>query len=167
MSNKQTLCANSRVAGCNQIVTKRGNILCDDCLEHKKDLMKDRMNNAVRELSEKNKLLSEELDNLRLYIQNMESKPTIQPEIVDLTDYTTELLRERDKLNEIISKLHLEKKQLLQEKYEYETTYNQLKLDKEEMIIEIERINKEKKTLIEQNEQLLEENSKLLAQLGK
>jgi len=61
MNNRNVLCANSRTTNCAGTVTQRGNIFCDSCIELRKATIKNKRDNDIDTLLEKNCFLDQEL----------------------------------------------------------------------------------------------------------
>jgi len=160
------LCSNSRVTGCNETISQRGNILCDTCLEVRKSRMKDRQGHDIDELLGKNKLMSNEIAQLQLHIKSLEEKTAnnnteevnklksenerLTQQIKDLEkirDYNVQLVREKERMVETHNRMRLEIEHLVQIRSQFEMTYAQNKLDKEQLEIELERMVKENEVL--------------------
>ena len=66
--SKQVICANNRITGCEAIITQKGNVLCDTCMELKK---RKNNNNDMTSITERMlKLENNELE-LKLIISNI------------------------------------------------------------------------------------------------
>lgn len=70
MAHSINLCENARLLGCKGVITSRGNLLCDDCIQKKKMLMKEQRDSDLFEMSQQIKDLQMQLSNQRLEYTN-------------------------------------------------------------------------------------------------
>jgi chromosome segregation ATPase len=179
--SKQNTCANSKTNNCQGVVTQKGNILCNACIEARKTLSKNRRDQDLDNFVEKNKIMEQELSRLRIDVlkfstENNEYKNKVsgyETELKDLRekyssvksdskhkDYSDQLQKENIRLSDIISKFRENNEKLVKEKGMYEMTYNQTKLDYQKLLVENERYRTLNKQLMEQNDMLEKENAR-------
>lgn len=178
MTTRQTACSLAKVSGCTGMVSKRGNTLCDNCIENRKTLTKLRKEQSIDELFMQNKELERELAHVReMYKTSTAELKTLQDthevdsqkqeqllkELATLksenhiADYNSELEKENNKLLDSLNKLRSEIETLVKEKAEYEVQYHQNCLDTQKTQGENERLQKAIAELKEQNELLQKE----------
>ncbi len=61
MSTKSSTCSNSKTTGCTNLVTERGNILCTECIEARKMVIKNRKDTEYDDMKAKITSLTREL----------------------------------------------------------------------------------------------------------
>lgn len=103
---KQILCANSKINNCIGIVSQKGTILCETCLEDRKVLLKYRTDNNVQE------------ENLRL------------------SELNKHLESENNRLIDCIGRQKVSLDKLTKENSNYEIFYNQTKIDMEKLVLD-------------------------------
>jgi hypothetical protein len=123
-------CANNFKTGCQNTISHRGTIFCQECLDSAKSASKNRRESYFEELVEKIKKLEDELKE--------EKKKNLEK--VDISSDDIELiLTENKKLKDIILNLRLENETLLKEREIYIGKFNQLRIDYQK--IKLENIN--------------------------
>lgn len=148
---KNTPCANMSVNGCNNIVIKRGNILCMNCLNNRKTLTQNRRD--------------KETNNLLARLSKLENVDSKNKQYEKQVQYLTEEVdRYKKEIIELETQYENEQKQiemknrLLQLKLNDSNSSTNLAEEKEQQIKELE--DKCKK-LQEENTSLKEENNRL------
>jgi hypothetical protein len=175
MNNRNISCANSRTTNCSGIVNQRGNIFCDSCIELRKASIKNKRDNDIDTLLEKNCFLDQELQNIRSELQlsqtvNSELQNQVTNTTKDLENiknkYDNSVLinskffeQEIDRLNTTLQKFSKDNESLVKSQSKYEIEYNQLKLDLEKMSLDNEKLKSLVDMLTEQNNLFKEENS--------
>lgn len=166
---KQNVCANSRTSvNCFEIVNQRGNILCDKCIENRKINSMSKRDADINLLTEKNKELEKELQEIKINLHELEYKNTeTQNQLEDITqkykkmkDIDSDFLQvENQRMTDIINILTSQLDILTKEKNKYEMFQSQTNLDNEKLSIDIERLKGIITMLTEQNEILEKENN--------
>lgn len=123
-------CANNFKTGCQNCISHKGTIFCEDCLVNAKSASKNRRESHFEELVEKIKKLEDELKDEKK--KNLEKNNTSSDDI-EL------ILTENKKLKDIILSLRLENETLLKEREIYTGKFNQLRIDYQK--IKLENIN--------------------------
>lgn len=161
---KQIQCANYRTSGCDNFVTRRGNILCDDCRNERKEWSKNRHENEIDDFIQKNKHMEEQLEQFRLRLQEETSKfkstissleqqiseykeqiekyklDSVNQEQIDLYQtYNLQLQKENDRLTNTINELSILNEQLTQNIEKNEMIQQQLQLDNEQLKLELDK----------------------------
>ena len=142
MSNKP--CMNLQTTGCQGVVSQRGNVLCELCLETRRSMLKTRKDNDIDELET-------ELANLRIKLHVFEEKIKDQENVIEnlkkekmeferYGEYSKHLEKENLRFIELISKLRSENESLVKDKSSYEMTYEQLQLDSKKTQIDLDRL---------------------------
>lgn len=149
---KNTPCANMSVYGCRNIVTKRGNILCKDCLNNRKTLTQNRRD--------------KETNNLLARLSKLEDVHSKNKQYEKQIEYLTEELeRHKKDITDIETQYQQEQKQ-----FKMKNKLLQLKLNEtnsipistlEERSSIIQDLEKQCKQLQQENATLKEENSRL------
>ena len=164
-SARQNTCANSRTTGCTNIVTQRGNILCDLCMELRKNSLLSRKDVEINSLTEKSKELEKEAQTLRLQLQDsiyeneslIEKLGNSSKQSSDLEDKYLE--KENTRLHDSIDVLNRTIDNLVKEKNKYEMVYSQMILDNEKLSIDVERLKGLNGMLNDHNNFLERENN--------
>lgn len=134
-------CINHRI-GCGGMVTKRGTVLCDKCVEERKMASK-RKEVEFDELLLKCKKLEEDLENTKKKCDDLIQNNTAymeEPKVAhDIKYYEKEL----ENLIGQNCRLKLENETLISDKSKYELLYSQAKIDIEQLQLEKERLQKE------------------------
>ena len=190
MNNRNVLCVNSRTTNCNGIVVERGNIFCDNCIELRKTTIKNKRDNDIDNLLEKNCILDQELQKLRSELQiekdtnndlrNSLKSTTLQFEEIK-NKYEKNILinsgyleQEVQRLNSSLEKITKENENLFKYQTKYEIEYNQNKLDLEKVLLEnekyksiVEMLSRQSTLLKNENEEFSKLNSELSLELQK
>jgi predicted nuclease with TOPRIM domain len=148
MSRQNLLCANSKLNGCQGFVTQRGNILCENCTETRKNMAQNRREYEFDELVIRNRETEQELLQYKEQVKNIKEN-------------LSQLEKENSLLNEHISKLIDEKKRMEKDYGINEINRSQLALDNEKLIIDNKQLTILNESLTMQNEVLSKENSEL------
>jgi hypothetical protein len=132
-------CANNFKTGCQNLISHKGTIFCQDCLDTAKSASKNRRELYFDEFVEKIKKLEDEIKDEKkknlFYtekINNLEKNNTSSDDIEII-------LTENKKLKDIILNLRLENETLLKEREIYIGKFNQLRIDYQK--IKLENIN--------------------------
>jgi len=173
------LCSLSKTIGCQGTISQRGNIMCDKCMDDRKNISKIRRDQNIDDLFTQNKEVERELlrarEKYQTILKDLEDLKTssdnkilsMTGEIADLrtrlstdhiADYNVQLEKENRRLSDVIIKLRTDIESLVKDKAEYEMTYAQIHLDNEKIIVDNGRLQKTNKDLNEQNELLMKEN---------
>lgn len=174
MNNRSVSCINSRTTNCNGTVVQRGNIFCDNCIELRKVTIKNKRDNEIGNLLEKNCLLEQEIQKLRLDLQSekdlnhnlqnnldslnlqfQEIKNKFEKNIIVNSTY---LEQEVKRLTSCLEKLRKENDELFKTQTKYEIEYSQNKLDLEKVTLENEKYKSIIDMLSEQSILLKNEN---------
>ena len=134
-------CANSKINGCDRFVTQRGNILCEICMEKRKNICQNRREFDFDELMIKYRDVKDSLDMSKVEISNLQS-------VIE------KLEKEKINLNESLTKL-LEEKNSIELR---EIKLSQIELDNEKLIIDNKQIKINNENLISHNEILTKQN---------
>ena len=174
-SARQNTCANSRTTGCTNIVTQRGNILCELCMELRKNSLLSRKDVEINSLTEKSKELEKEAQTLRLQLQDSiyeneslieklgnssKQSSDLEDKYKKLKNIDTEYLeKENTRLHDSIDVLNRTIDNLVKEKNKYEMVYSQMILDNEKLSIDVERLKGLNGMLNDHNNFLERENN--------
>jgi hypothetical protein len=175
MSNRSILCVNSRTTNCSGIVTERGNIFCDTCIEIRKANIKNKRDNDIDNLLEKNCVLDQELQKIRSELQSekqqkidlQDNLEQVRKELQEIKNkYNNSVLinskyleQEVDRLNLTIQKITKDNENIVKSQSKYEIEYNQVKLDLEKVLLDNEKLKSLVEMLTEQNNLIKEENT--------
>ena len=122
--SRQGPCSNNKLTGCQGIISQRGNIICDACVEIRKNITKSRRDQDVDELVQKNIELEKELT--CLYQQHNEIlKNTSQTEL----ELKSQLIKIQENCDEKLSEQQLQIKLLEIKNKEAEDTSAKLLID--------------------------------------
>lgn len=161
-------CANFKTSGCKN-TSQRGSIICNECIESKKNSSKNKREHNLDELfektnlfSEKNKNLENKLNEALNIIENQNKKLKELEKNASKIDYNSHLEKENIRITKLFENSITEVEQLIKEKTDYKTNYEQLKLDLEKKNIENERLKKIITTLEEENQKIISENKNVL-----
>lgn len=112
--SKQVICANNRITGCESIITQKGNVLCDSCME----LKKKKNNNDMSSITERMlKLENNELE-LKLIISNITTeKMELEKKNEDLEKKIKELQEQIIDNDLLIKKLKDDNIKLMENKF--------------------------------------------------
>jgi methionine synthase II (cobalamin-independent) len=149
--SRQTPCANNRTTGCQGVVTQRGNVLCPDCIESRKQQLKTKRDSELDELAQKNAILEHELNLLK---QQKEDKSV-------LISYKEHTDKEMKFLSDKINSLQNDIDKYIQEKNDSQIHLHQCKLDNERLKLDNERLNVLVKNFEDENKVLKIELQKL------
>jgi predicted nuclease with TOPRIM domain len=142
--NRQNVCANFKVTGCQELVTQRGNILCEKCRIVRKNITHNKREYEFDELMIKYKETDIELYNFKNDVEK-------------LNEYIKQLEKDKCVLNERVNILIDEKN-----KKEFSDLNNsQIELDNEKLILDNTQLKILNQSLIEQNEVLTKQNLEL------
>ena len=160
-------CINAKTTDCKGLVTKRGNILCDTCIELRRISGTTRRENELEDILKKLKDLEAENARLNELVKNnskiKELEETIknnqlkfEEELKHTQEYGAEinkfLEKENSLLSDLVTKLRKDNENLIAEKSRYEMTHDQTKLDNDKIKIDNERLRTQVSTLMEQVE---------------
>ena len=113
--NKSTPCGNSRTFGCEGVVTKRGHILCDKCIQNRTSAVRSKRDQDDRALLQRVNTLEQQLENAKSQFQ--ENREEYEKVIDQLEQHKLELFSEVEKLereyHEKLEKLKLEKDRIV------------------------------------------------------
>jgi predicted nuclease with TOPRIM domain len=142
-------CANSKINGCDKFVTQRGNILCEICMEKRKNICQNRREFDFDELMIKYRDVKDSLDMCKVEISNLQT-------VIE------RLEKEKINLNESLTKL-LEEKNSIELR---EIKLSQIELDNEKLIIDNKQMKINNENLILQNEILTKQNEEFIEKIN-
>lgn len=172
--SKQIPCA-GKAFGCSEMITQRGVIYCNICIENKKNISKAKRETELDDIINKNNVLEEKIKHLikneeqfRIQIEQYQNK--IKELEIDAesntdyssSDYSSHLEKENDRVTNLLSKYIEENEKLIREKSLYERTFEQTKLDINKMKIEQDKLVSKYMILSNENEKLQKENEELI-----
>lgn len=172
--SKQIPCA-GKAFGCSEMITQRGVIYCNICIENKKNISKAKRETELDDIINKNNVLEEKIKHLikneeqfRIQIEQYQNK--IKELEIDAesntdyssSDYSSHLEKENDRVTNLLSKYIEENEKLIREKSLYERTFEQTKLDINKMKIEQDKLVSKYMILSSENEKLQKENEELI-----
>jgi hypothetical protein len=152
-----------------------GNILCDLCMELRKNSLLSRKDVEINSLTEKSKELEKEAQTLRLQLQDSiyeneslieklgnssKQSSDLEDKYKKLKNIDTEYLeKENTRLHDSIDVLNRTIDNLVKEKNKYEMVYSQMILDNEKLSIDVERLKGLNGMLNDHNNFLERENN--------
>lgn len=169
-------CSNSR-NGCQNTISQRGSILCDVCIENKKNNSKSRKEKDLFEIAnsfqEKNKKLEEKVIDLSKLITSLEfEKSQLQEQLeaekkknkdnTNKADYNLHLEKENQRITKLFEKALSELDKLIADKATFQSNFDQLKLNYEKARKENDRYKLIISNLEEANQKILHENQEML-----
>lgn len=169
-------CSNSR-NGCQNTISQRGSILCDVCIENKKNNSKSRKEKDLFEIAnsfqEKNKKLEEKVIDLSKLITSLEfEKSQLQEQLeaekkknkdnMNKADYNLHLEKENQRITKLFEKALSELDKLTADKATFQSNFDQLKLNYEKARKENDRYKLIISNLEEANQKILHENQEML-----
>jgi len=179
-------CANFNVTGCTGLISQRGNILCETCIQVLKTTSKNKRESDIHDLMVRNSELEQEIQKLKntpptvVYTQEFPEenhdlckarekqleillhleKENNTKHSTDIS-YHLQLEKENDKLTQLLQKQRSENENLVKERGTYEMTHSQIKLDYEKLLLDNERVKSLLLELTSQNEGFVRENEQL------
>lgn len=172
--SKQLPCA-GKAFGCTEMITQRGVIYCNICIENKKNNSKAKREMELDDIINKNNALEERIKNFikneeqfKIQIEQYQNKiKELETDAESMTDYassdySSHLEKENERITSLLSKYIEENEKLIKEKSLYERTFEQTKLDINKMKIEQEKLISKYMTLSNENEKLQKENEDLI-----
>lgn len=172
--SKQIPCA-GKAFGCSEMITQRGVIYCNICIENKKNISKAKRETELDDIINKNNALEEKIKHLtkneeqfRIQIEQYQNKiKELEIDAESITDYSSSdysshLEKENDRVTNLLSKYIEENEKLIREKSLYERTFEQTKLDINKMKIEQDKLVSKYMILSNENEKLQKENEELI-----
>lgn len=145
-------CSMAKLTGCQGIVSQRGTILCDNCIEKRKSMSKMKRDQNIDEMITRNKELERMCQQLQEKVKTLSTQNNNHS-----SDYSVALEKENTRLSEVVVRLRSEIETLVKEKAEYEMTHSQVRLDNEKLSRDNIRLEKLNTDLHEQNELLMKE----------
>ena len=152
-------CAQSRISGCNGVVSQRGNVMCDACLEARKSLNRQKRDQTLEDLIKQNREIADELKRQKEINAQLTKELNSRPPATLVIDYNSQLEKEHVQLQDMAKRLRLEIEQHVRDKAEYEMTHQQLRLDQEKLLLEMKRLETEIKDVKSINLLLTKENA--------
>lgn len=133
--SRQIPCANIKVSGCQGIVSQRGNIFCDVCIEVRKTVTKSRRDQDVDDLLNKNAELEKQLINLRQLCHEETHKYNQALKNIEIIeeDLSSQILRIENEYQQKIDEDKSQIKLLEAKKSEYEEKYTKIEKLNEEL----------------------------------
>lgn len=139
--NRQNVCANLKVTGCQELVTQRGNILCEKCRIVRKNVTHNKREYEFDELMIKYKEIDSELYNYKNDVEKLnETIKQLEKDKCVLIERVNILIDEKNKkeLNDLNN--------------------SQIELDNEKLILDNTQLKILNQSLMEQNELLTKQN---------
>lgn len=149
---KNTPCANMSVSGCNNTVTKRGNILCKNCLNTRNTLTTNRRER------ETNNLLARLSELETVHSKNKQYEKQIEYLSEEIERYKKDLFDIEDQYKNECKQIEMKNKLLQLKLNDVNSIPNSLLEEKDRRIQELE---KECKQLQEENTRLKDENTRI------
>jgi len=164
--SRNVLCINQRTTGCQGTVVQRGNVMCNDCLELRKNMIRSRHDTNLDDLEKENGSLRIKIDNLQAELKTItETKVSLERVNHDLCSkyegYNQHLEKENVRFAELLSQLRSENEALAKEKNAFMLSSEQLQLENKKLTIENDLLLNSKTSLETQHLQLTDEYNKV------
>lgn len=173
-------CANAKLTNCTGIVTKRGNILCDNCQDEKIAATKHRRDNDLEDLLSRNNQLEKQIIVLKeqlankipdnkdelgrwqtKYEQLLAENSTLKEQLNKYQSYCQQLEKDHQRITDALHELQHQNEDLLKQKSAIDVVYEQNKIDLKKLAAEMKQLRQNADDLTAMNQKLEEENARL------
>lgn len=168
--SKKVSCANLRVFGCTEFVTKKGVIICDKCTANRSTVIEDRKQNDLADMSDKIKefertvfRLQKELDEERTLLEEYKNKDYHRDDSLRDIDTQTKILKVKNKELEIQLEQYKDNTEVLTGEVEaLRETTETLRTKNEELLLENKELKEQSQKILSSNKILRQEDDKLI-----